>query len=529
MDQPLFGEVLRTLMRQTPVRALARAIHVEQSVVYRWLRNERVPQLNTDHVANIAQYLQLDPRATERLKQAQITSLTQIHTGQALHSRMPRPAHAATNRFFEQTQRRSGSLPARHVSTTPRIRTHPPASTTLRGVPSIVQAAVEIIEHAQPDPLREQTTILLSLQGEELFAGLAATSGAAHVWHQALRGALRRGWQIEQLWRLDKDVGRSLHLVESMLDLVGLGGYHPRYFDHYGLLRPPYELVIVPGSAAILLLAANNATYADGALVLTEPAQIALMSAHYAQIRDLTRPLLQGFLPVAQELEVTRAVVSAEAKPGGRLVVKDGLSGLTHPPSWLREDSLLGQSARRTGIVSVSDLPAYMRELRRRLAQFETHVQRYDYLDVCPQRAIRQLADTGQYHPDTPLYGQQVPLKLRLEHIQHLVFLLQSYERYHLALIDEYEEQRISLEPTRLIAGSSDAFVAATARDASDTPVMMQVHITEPTIVAAFREHFADMWERVAPPHRQKPDVVLWLKRQAELLEQRIRAEADTR
>lgn len=529
MDQPLFGEVLRTLMRETPVRALARAIHVEQSVVYRWLRNDRVPQLNTDHVANIAKYLQLDSRALERLKQAQITSLTQVHTSHALRSRVTRPAHAATDRFFEQAQRRSGSLPARHVSTTPHILAHPPMSTTLRGVPSILQAAAEIIEHAQPDPLREQTTILLSLQGEELLAGLPATSGVAHVWNQALRGALRRGWKIEQLWRLDKDVVRSLHLVESMLDLIGLGGYHPRYFDYYGLLRPPYELVIVPGSAAILLLAANNAAYADGALVLTEPAQIALMSAHYAQIRDLTKPLLQGFLPVAQEREVTRALVGAEAKAGGRLVVKDGLSGLTYPSSWLQEDSLLAQSARRTGMVSAADLPSYMREQRQRFAQFETHAQRYDYFDVCPQRAISQLADAGQYNIDTPFYGQPVPLEARLEHIQHLIFLLQSYERYHLALLDEYEEQRIPPEPTRVIAGSSDAFVAAIGRDASDTPILLQVHITEPTIVAAFREHFADMWERIAPPHKQKPDVVLWLKRQAELLEQRIRAEADTR
>lgn len=524
MEQPLFGDTLRTLMRaqEIPIRGLARAIHVEKSVVYRWLRNERVPQLNTDHVANIEKYLALDPRAADQLRRAQITSLTQARPSAPPRKRASRSTALAVDRLIGRAREGSGSLPAKHLSAMPRAFVHAQQAATLRGGGAVLQTAIDIIESARPAPQGENPTILLSVQGEELFGG---PQGLEQAWQHSLRAALRRGWKIEQLWRLDKDVSRSLRLVDSMLDLIGLGGYHPRYFERYGLLQPPYDLVIVPGHAAMLVLAADGSACSDGALVLTEPSQVDLASAHYRHLRAHTKWLLQGFMPKTQELDYTRALVEAEAKAGGRLFVMDAPSALTLPLSWLREDSTFGRYAALSGMVHESDLRSYMQELRRRAAEFERLVKSYDYLDICPLRSIRQLAEMGRYHPDTALHGKHVPLKMRLEHLQRIVSMLSSHERYSLALLDEREEEAMPTVPTRIMAGENDAFVVTLSRDVSDRPTTVPVHISEPTIVAAFREHFADMWERIAPPHKQKSDVIQWLQRQVDLLQHHMQVE----
>lgn len=527
MEQLSFGEELRRLMQKMPVSTLARGITVDKSAVYRWLRNIRTPSLNTDHVDHIATFLKLGLQDIERLKQAQVRSLSQTQRGSASRKRLSSDSNTAVNWFIEETYSRNGSSPLQRRSERPGILPRPLRPATLRGANSVLQAATELIAGAQPERSVDEPTILLSMQGEELFEGTPSSSGLEHGWREALQGALRRGWKIEHLLRLDKNIGRSLHIAQSMLGPIEIGGYHPRYFDRYGLLRTPYEMVIVPGHAAMLLLAIHNATRADGAIILTEPVQIDMMRAHYSQLRENTNPLLQRFLPQAQEMEFTLAMVNAESQPGGRMSAMDGLSGLTHPPLWISEDAIIGHNARRSGMVSEADIPHYLSVLQRRLTAFEAHVMRYDYLDICPLRAIRQLTNTGQLHPHLPLAIEFVPLRLRLEHIRRVIYLLQRYEHYRLALLDEHEELALNPRPAYIIAGNGDVFITTSSYATPETPINMQVHITEATIVAAFREHFLQMWERIAPPHRQKADVIMLLEQQAAILEQRIHDNSD--
>jgi hypothetical protein len=144
------------------------------------------------------------------------------------------------------------------------------------------------------------------MQGKDFFDDVPDAQDLQERWQLALRNAVRRGWEIEQLWRLDRNVDRSLRLVGTMLDLVGSGRYHLRYFERYGTLRPPYDLVVVPGVAAMMLLATGNPDHVDGTLVLTDPGQIETVRAHFAQLRALTRPLLHGYLPPTYEIQGTR-------------------------------------------------------------------------------------------------------------------------------------------------------------------------------------------------------------------------------
>jgi hypothetical protein len=316
---------------------------------------------------------------------------------------------------------------------------------------------------------------------------------------------------VEELRRLDKNIGRSLHLVESMLVLIGSGSYHPRYFERYGLLTPPYDLIVVPGVAALLLLATGERGHVDAGIPYTVPEQLAILSAHYAQLHADTRPLLRGFVPERHEMEFTRALVAAEAKPGGRLFIVEGPSALCQPLSWYDGDSLFVRRTRSTRYVSEDNLSEYLALLRRRKAQFEAVVHTHEFRDITTQQAIREIAEAGLYPREVQLRGAFVPIELRLEHLRNLIQMLETHDRYQMALLDDHEQRHIAVLPNRIITGGpsdGDIFLNTWLPSYQGKSTQLTLHITEPTLVMAFRQQYEDAWERIAPPHKDKVEVL---------------------
>ncbi len=368
----------------------------------------------------------------------------------------------------------------------------------------------------------ELPPIMLSMQGGQLFGGLADGNDLQARWQQALSDVLARGREVVQLWRLDRDVGRTLSLVETMLQLVGTGRYHAQYFERYGLLRPPYDVMIVPPRAALVMFSTEGAEVVDEALVLRGREQVELVTRHFAQLYAHTQPLFSEFSLQEQELELTSALADAESQSGGRLFIKNGLSALTYPPAWWQTDSPLLEHVVRSGLVRRADLPTYQTDYERRWQAFTRQVRDFQYRDICPASIIEQIASgAGYVRPDEPYSGFEVAPEVRLEHLRRVVEVLRSYPNYHLALIDQHEAQMLSVEPAREVAGDHDAFIGAWSRNEHGEVVRVDLHISEGTTVLALREHFESLWERIAEQHRERGYVLRCLEEQMTLLEQR--------
>ncbi|HKS71320.1 MAG TPA: hypothetical protein VJQ45_12930, partial [Ktedonobacterales bacterium] len=267
----------------------------------------------------------------------------------------------------------------------------------------------------------------------------------------------------------------------------------------------------------------EDADAVDAAVVLTDEAQVAVLEGHFAQLHAHTRQLLEEFQPQMQELEYTRALADAESYPGGRMVIKNGLSAITYPPSWWRTDSWFLDQVVRTGLVQRADIPAYRADLERRLQAFSRQVRDFPYRDVCPATVVERIGAGDAYvRPDEPHSELDVAPKLRLEHLHRVAEMLRSYPNYHLALIDRREEQLVSTEPAREVTGDHDAFIGVASRNEHGDVAHVDLHITEGTIVWALREHFENQWERIAEQHRDRDYVLRYVEQQIALLEQRV-------
>jgi len=505
-----FGATLSRLLKLKgwSVRELAGALDTDPSLVYRWLRGARTPALSSMYIERITALLSLTPAERQELERCQAEAL-----------RATRPRRSASRRgvSVESLIRHMPAPITRHGEQ--RHTSHSrPHEGVIRGRTAVLDAAIEVIERAS-DPATlglgaAASTILITSQEDTASDDQDAEYGAR--WQHALRGAMARGWWVRHLWRLNRNVQRSVALVRAMLDLLGSGRYTPRSFTRYEPLTPPYDLLIVPGVAALYILAAENPRTLDAAILTRQPEHIALLAAHYRQLERQTRSLPRAF-PLEEAAGFDDVLAESEERFRGRDFVKYGFSLVTEPAAWYRSGS---PWADRPDI----DLAALIAHRQRRLEAFAANVRTHPYRDICPMRAVWRLAREGislpGHRPTHPLLPKIAPPAARREHLENVIRVLRAHDNYQLALADPSEEEIARISPRTMweVTGNARALVNTRTLDTNDRVTEMDLMIDEPTIVAAFHHHFEQTWDRIAPQHKEKTHVIAWLSRQIELI-----------
>ncbi|HEU5368653.1 MAG TPA: hypothetical protein VFU69_09320, partial [Ktedonobacterales bacterium] len=450
--------------------------------------------------------LYLSQTELSRLKEAQIFSLSR-----PLERRSKPRSSAAVEQLLRQGASHSRSHRSGLLTPSAQHPSAPRPGGVIWGRPAVLEAIINLLENLPVLPRLQSHTVMLSFQGaENAFDDFPELQ---EQFIMALQGVLQRGWQVCHLWRLDEDVRRSILLVEEMLKLLGTGRYLPSYMRQYGTLAPPYDLLIVPKTAAMLLFATQNPRRDDAALLTHDPEQIELLSTHFDQLCALSQPLARSYTSADRDA-IWEALTEAESHPGGRMAVKDGLTFLTEPPAWYREDWPVLHS------IGLSD-PAQTRILesqRRRRAAFHTHIPNSPYQDICPRHAIERLVSGGETNRNDRMFGIHLTSEECREQLEYTLLLLKTHEHYQLALIDEEEEQAIPTEMFWEVAGASTVVLNTWATETHGKDVLVDVVINEPTIAHAFHDYFEELWERIAPAHKDKAQVIAWLEQQLALL-----------
>jgi transcriptional regulator with XRE-family HTH domain len=516
-DGPSFGAYLNTLLteRDLTPRALANMLELDLSLVYKWLRGERTPRFNSVHADHIAEALDLPPSERRALNESQVRSL-RVRPAQRPHP-APRSrvldapvASLIGRRMLPVTER----APLRPSVTSAEMTL---AEGAVRGPQAALRATVEILASAPPPRVLDpDQSILLTWQGAGALDPFDPPFGPG--WTQALRGALARGWRARQIWRLNRDVHRSVTLVRTMLDLLGAGQYESFFVPTHETLPAPYDLLIVPGHAAALFFATAEGAAVDSALVTRDPAQIALFTAHFGVLAKHAQKLLEAS-PRTMATRFDEAPAPSDLRVPGRRFVQHALSLMTELAEWSSEESFWAERMRGMGRAGRA-LTQMINHRRERQSALLAHAETTGYRDIATMEAVEAIALRGEYlrhaaiRPTNNTKG--APAAERRAHLTNAIDVLRRYPHYQLALLDEREAQELQVtrETYWEVLGAQRALINTRSLDSEDQPVDLDITLDEPSLVAAFVEHFESHWSRIAPEHRDKAWVIAWLEGQ---------------
>jgi hypothetical protein len=503
MEGEGFGACLFRLMEGNPSehvcepQHLADAIECDASQVNRWLRGIGAPKLNSGRTEAIAQHLHLNAEQTKELEAAQIYELKQP---------------------TQPYQKRPPRLPRDDT-------TKKPPYSGARGK-AAVESLLALLEQAPAGTGRDEPTNTITLTWRSRTP-LQMTDEQQSRWRVAFQSILRRGWRLHYLCLLDKNVYRTVNLVQNMLDFIGMGVYIPRYFTTgYDTLTAATDLLVIPGFAAAWLYSAQSADRADAGIFVRDPRQVRSMMAHAGQLALQTEPLITAPIGASgNHAEPVVAIRQAEDHSGGRRLFKNGPSLFTQPPAWF--DGGAAPPASRLAMTPEEWRISQESQLQR-IEAFERNVQSDDYYDICPKSALESLIRDGMYPRDDIFFERTQTPRWRLEHLSNMVRVLEENERYRIGFIDDHQiappgsAAGHRLDTMWQVTGDGSVFLATWIPGASGQLMSASLHITQNTVAQGFREYFDQMWNKIPPDDRERGPVISRLKREIKRLERRI-------
>ncbi|HET7035443.1 MAG TPA: helix-turn-helix transcriptional regulator [Thermomicrobiaceae bacterium] len=493
-----FGDLLREMIEERfgprSGATLAARLGVDPSLVRRWLRNARVPALDSPYLELIADALNLAPVERDELRRAQIDML----------SIPPKERRRLSPAGQVRQLLNTGQQP--HPQPAPRAATGP-LQPAYYGPGALLRAFQDAVA-TLPPASGSEPPILVALAGPG--TPRRTNEEVMQLWMRAFSRLLELGWD----WAVvggPRLPGTNRQLVNRVVQLASLG---PGRFATYTLHTPteeagPRDLIVFPDFALIgIRVAAHDAV--DGVLVVRGSEPRDLLCGVIERLRARAEQTLAVYPP--NDLRVIEDVAELERLPGDRYHVKDGFRALTMPPAWLQ-----GEGERLfpgDGAVSRRDFARVLALDRARLATFTDSIARDRWMDIASQQAIDELVRHGRFR--TPDFTQQVTLSPaeRGACLRRLIELLERYPNYHLALVGP---EQLALLPSAAWAVKVGHGVIMRRQRASgdfNTVIMRQERLT-----AAFSAFFLEeMWGAIEPRHRERGWVIDYLRRALTLL-----------
>jgi transcriptional regulator with XRE-family HTH domain len=520
-----FGDCLSEFLaiRGWSAAQFAHILRIDASYVRRWIRGDRTPSLNSGHIDQIAEALcegldksykraakaafeqavaemedssgpkrSLHESVRQLLRDAQIASLSMDKNMRRVNKPADRQSPIAD---LLDHRGRSASRPAAAPGARPNVLGTVPFPKVVNGRKSLLEAVVAILKNVLEDDTSEARVIYLTFQSErDTFDGYPELH---QIWHETVIEALNRGWTIHHLCRLSKNVQRSFRLVHQLMDWTNYpGSYNLYYFDKYGIQTPPMEIILVQGKGALLGFATDNHKDIDAALYLDHSKEVQVIEKYTEQLFSNVEPLVQ-ILDLEQFFELNPV---KDRKSGDHLLCMHDLSFLTVPFEVMENYLLIS-------IPDEKDRAVHLGRIKESMLSFQRDIEHCSMRHIYPMQAIERLVKTGNYQKN--FYFRPTRESV-VQHIKHLIRLLQTYERFEIALVGDNQLDLLNRTEWD-IKGNHTVTIGIMPRDPASSKVEL-LAVMEGTMVSAFQVYFDDLWDRINPIHRDKEFVISWLK-----------------
>jgi hypothetical protein len=327
-----------------------------------------------------------------------------------------------------------------------------------------------LLEVAAQD--KPQTLLLYS---DESTDWMTADREFASRWDRLMVAVLSKGNKIKIIHTVSRNLDEMLNAISQWMPLYMTGLIEPYYYPKKrdGVFKQ--TMFISPGLSAVISSSVGQSINQAVNLLVRNHDAIRAYTEEFYQYLNQCKQLMRIFTAKDKELYLEN-LKEFEKEKSNTMIKTESISILTMP------ETVSSGILSRLGIEN-SDLAEYQRE---RIMNFEVILQTNTFYEIIPIFDLEIIKDNKikVSFSDMMSGGSVYYTKEEyIEHLEHLVYLLKTYENFHVKLIKEMPESNYLLYAKEEIG----AIVAKT----STPPVILAVN--ETNLTASFWDYMRDI------------------------------------
>ncbi|MDH3681970.1 MAG: hypothetical protein OEV40_18685, partial [Acidimicrobiia bacterium] len=327
-----------------------------------------------------------------------------------------------------------------------------PDGAVVRGREAIVGAACSLLEEALAictEEARSVSVQVIQLNSERSFTRNLGREYASQLFPYQLQRLVAAGGSVRHL--LSYGIMHTLDMwsaFERFIAFMELAGDYSVYWPsrQRSSARMP-DYLIIENVAALEVFPTGPLTWAgDAAVVHRNTSDVLSVIKDYGEnliaeadeAFQITDPSSTYAVEQAK-VWVEHAILEAEQIPAPRFIFKYGLSTLTEPLDAYERRLLARHRLSSEGRAAWPPWVKQDLELRRRrLANFLRQIEKYRSIDIVPLSALRHYVEHGKYSENCTEFGDySVPIIDRIRHLEAVITMISSNERYDLIVMDD--------------------------------------------------------------------------------------------
>ena len=521
-----YSECLADILKALDVKCsrLAREINIDSSLIYKWLRNERVPPCDSLYIDLILNYL--SKKLVNPFQKKSVIEMMEDY-GVKLTDTVDESILINIRRMLENSQGYSIKLHNK-IKNEHKLRLAKSASVAesadshilignkeaffdfdnvqiVKGSMAVIDSAVNLLMQAPKTPPADENTILITLNNDlrlQLF-----TRDLYNACVRTLLDLLNGGWKCILHTMLDGKSDRTIKIIEGFQSLLTTGNLSVYYYSKQSCGHEnETELFIIPQGGALLSFPTQTKDQIDSAFLFRSKSGIDILSSRFFRNLDSAKLLIKPF-PSQKSAEFQHAFAEYEEAAGEKCVLKGGLSTITIP------SDLYEKYMKLNGISSYELF--HRRHLhKRRIDSFKEHVTHYRFRDICFTESIVDLVENNIYSFDEKYITQNhTPRNSDIVyHLEYLVGLLETYDNYNIAFISKKHFQHIGNVNWMVKSNSCVLIEALNSNGLDYLDSDRNYLISEISVVNAFRDYFNILWDKIPYENKNKKNSIEWLR-----------------
>lgn len=519
-----FGKCLKLLLSTLNIsmNKLAKAIHVDNSLVNRWVNEKRLPPQGSSYIERIADYLatcmvdtydiqlveeifsQLevndkltDISNTEKIRRLLYNSLN--HSRQRLEN--------SNNKYLDPSINKQSLPPSK--TDIPRTDGKNGISLSsndqvIHGISKIYSAVISLIETATIQKNKPDNIIYLTHYSDLDYSFFTETR-IVHF-RNTLSKAIENGWNILYVLRLDDNKEKLIRLIHFLLPIIRTGKVNIYYLSNYDNYSIAKEMCVVSGIGALSCYPVDQSSTINCGFYLKTTSAIDVFT-NYLNIllRENAQSLIKYYPQVSNE-EYHLNISTIKQKEGNIYYYNWGFS-LFLLPEKLYEKLL----SRTTLTKEVQQLS--FDNYKMQLSTFTDNIQRHS----CNIIYLSEFIENLIHHRTLSLYtysGIEIvtlePIEI-IEFLENIIHFISLYTNFHVGIIFHNDDPLMYSDSFHLFIKERKA-VFLNIYGASMTVPKVRLFMKEPMITKGFVEYFKFYWEQIAPVNRNKNEIVSWLQ-----------------